>query len=218
MPSLKDALLRNWPLKLAALALAAILWVVVASEETASELVSVRLQVDVPPTLALVGPPPSVRALATGPGRELLKLYATPPVIRTAVPAAAQPPSWRFTVAPADVEVPRQVKVTIQDIEPRAIELGVDLLVRRSVPVAVRGGIETDAGFAVSGPLTVTPSEVEVSGPRGLVLALDSVPTEPVELRGVTGPFERTVPIDTSRLPVRILPLQVTVAGRVRRQ
>ncbi len=217
MPSIRDAFLRNWPLKLAAVTLSVILWVVVAAEETTSALVDVRLEVEVPGALALARPAPPLRALVTGPGRELIKLSAAPLVARAALPADAQPPGHRLVIGLASVEVPRHAKVTVQDVAPREFEIAVDRFARRNVPVAVRGLIEAESGFAVTGHLTVTPRAVEVSGPRGLVYGLDSVRTEFIEVRGVTDAFERTVPLDTARPLMRISPREVHIAGRVRR-
>ena len=217
MASLPGILVRNWPLKLAALAVACILWMFVAAEETTSQLISVQVQVDLPPDIALAKPAPQLRALVTGPSRELLKLYATPPTIVANVPPAASG-RWRLTVAPADVQLSRNARVSIQDVEPRVIEFDLDRLVRRDVPVALRGVIEAESGFVVTRPLAITPQTVRVSGPRGIVNNVDSIHTEPLEVRGVTGPFERKVPLDTARRPMLlILPQEVTVSGRVRR-
>jgi hypothetical protein len=215
--SLREHLVRNWPLKSAALALACILWIVVVSEETTSELVAVRLNVEVPPTLALAGPVPELRALVSGPGREVIKLYAAPLSVRAVLPATAQPPRHRIVIGPANIEVPRDAKVTIQDVEPRELEVELDRFVRRQVPVALRGRIEAESGFAVNGPIQVTPRMVEVSGPRTLVHALDSVRTQPLEVRGVTGAFQRSVPLDTALPMLRVSPGRIVLAGRVRR-
>ena len=218
MAALPGIFVRNWPLKLAALALSVILWVLVASEETTSQLVEVRVEVDVPDDLALAKPAPILRALVTGPGRELIKLYANPLTIRAAVPPSAQPPRWRLVVAPSDVQISRNARVSIQDVEPRALDFDLDRLAHRDVPVAVHGVIEAESGFAVTRPLQVAPATVRVSGPRALVAAVDSIPTEAVDIRGVTGPFERKVPLDTAGHPLlRIAPHEVTVSGRTRR-
>lgn len=216
--ALRDALLRHWPLKLTALALSIILWVVVASEETTSQLVSVELELDVAPTLALAAPPPPVRALVTGAGRELIKLYAAPLVVLKAIPPTAQAPRHRLSIAPADIRVPRNADVTIQDVEPREFDVQIDRLFRRTVPVALRAVVEAESGFALSGPLVLTPAEVRVSGPRALVVRLDSIPTDPIEVRGLTGPFERTVPLDTARSDLlHVSPREVVLSGRVRK-
>lgn len=217
MAALPGVLTRNWPLKLAALALAIILWLFVASEETTSQLVAVQVEVELPADLALAKPAPPLRALVTGPGRELIKLYSNPPVIHAVVPAGVAA-SWRLTVSPSDVQLSRNARVSIQDVEPRSLEFDFDRVARRDVPVALRGVIEAESGFAIARPLAVTPATVRVTGPRALVLAVDSVRTDPLEIRGVTGPFERKIALDTASRPLlRIAPHEVTVSGRTRR-
>jgi hypothetical protein len=217
MPNLRQVLLRNWPLKLAALALASIVWVIVASEETTSELVAVQVEITLPPDLVLAKPVPPLRALVTGPARELLKLYSAPPTLRAELPRAAQPPRWRLDVAPANILVPRTASVTIQDVEPRALDISLDRLARRDVPVAPRALVQPDSGFALAGRLVVSPAVVRVTGPRALVSGLDSFPTESIEIRGVTAPFERAVRLDTTRQALlTISPQTVTLSGRVR--
>lgn len=174
---------------------------------------------ELPQDLALAKAPPPVRALVTGPGRELIKLYATPPVLRATIPSGAAPPTWRLSVSPSDVQVSRAARVNIQDIEPRTISFDLDRVARRDVPVALHGVFEAESGFAIAGPLVVTPRMVQVSGPRSLISALDSFATEAIEIRGVTGPFERSVALDTASRPlVRVTPREVTVSGRASRK
>ena len=115
----RDALLRHWPLKLAALALAVLLWAGVASQEVTSQLVAVRVDLAWPDTLDLSRPLPSVTALVTGRGRELLKLYSTPLVFRSAIPPSAVQHPWRLRLAPESLQVPASATVTVEDVQPR---------------------------------------------------------------------------------------------------
>jgi hypothetical protein len=175
----------------------------------------VRLELDVPATLALAGPVPPVRALVTGPGRELIKLYTTPLVIGAALPSNAGT-RWRLMVAPEDVVVPSTAGVAVMDVQPRELLLDVDRLVRRSQPVALR--VAEPRNGAVVDSLTITPAAVEISGARSRIAEIDSVPTEPLDLRDVTGAFERTVAVDTTGHPLlRFSPRRVVVRGRVTR-
>ena len=218
MAPLPNILTRNWPLKLAALALAVILWVFVAAEETTSQLVAVQVDVELPPDVALSAPIPPVRALVTGPGRELIKLYAAPPVIHASLAPGAGPPRWRLAITPAEVQVSRAARVNIQDVEPRAITIEIDRVVQRDVRVVLHGVLEAESGFAIGRPLVISPGTVRISGARALVMATDSITTEAVEIRGVTGPFERTVALDTASVPLlRLTPREVVVSGRARR-
>lgn len=216
--TLAGVLFRNWPLKIGALVLSTILWVYVAAEQPTSKFIDVVVELDMPPELALARPSPQVRAAVTGPWREVTKLYDIPLIVHIAVPASAGPPRWQAVLVPSDVQVPHEARVTIQDVEPRGLELDIDRLVRRDVPVAARATVEPELGFVLARPVTVTPGTVRISGPRALVAAVDSFMTEAVEIRGVTGAFERVVRLDTvGHSLLRVSPREVTVSGRARK-
>jgi YbbR domain-containing protein len=213
----RGAIFRHWPLKLAALALAIILWVAVALEKPTTQLVGIQLELVLPPDVAPAQTPPPVKALVSGPQRELLRLTG-PLVIRAVINETGVGAGTRhhLVMAPSDVQVPGGVKLTVQDVEPREIDL---LLDRRALKtVAVRAVVQADSGFALEGTLAVVPPAVRVSGPRSLVGALDSLDTEPLDLRGVAGSFERTVQLDTAgRAVLRMTPLTVTLSGKIKK-
>lgn len=207
-------ILRNWPLKLAALVLSLLVWVLVSAEETTTELVGVQLVLDLPPNVALDAPLPPVRALVSGPGREILELYAAPLTIRAPMPPSAGS-RWRLTIGPENVTIAPTAAVSVLDVQPRELLVDVDRLGRRMLPVALRGGLES--GGWVIDSLAITPDLVEVTGSRSRVAAMDSIATEVVELRAEEGPFERRVAIDTTNPLLRFDPRQVTIRGRLRR-
>lgn len=216
--TLAGVLFRNWPLKVGALALSTILWVYVAAEQPTSKFIDVQVELDMPPELALARPAPQVRAAVTGPWREVMKLYDSPLIVHIAVPANAGLPRWQAVLVPSDIQVPHEARVTIQDVEPRGVELDIDRVVRKDVPVGVRAMVVPETGFTVSQPIVATPATVRISGPRALVTAVDSFMTESVEIRGVTGPFERVVSLDTvGHALLRVSPREVTVSGRARK-
>lgn len=127
---LHGALLRHWPLKLAALALSVLLWAGVASQEVTTQLVSVRVDAEFDDSLNLARPLPSVTALVSGPGREILKLYSSPLVLRVTIPESALRRAYRLRLTPERIQVPASTNVTVEEVEPR------DLLVSlaRSTP------------------------------------------------------------------------------------
>lgn len=211
----RGALLRHWPLKLSALALSIILWAAVAAEETVSQLITVRLDVEVGVGRVLVGPLPAVTALVRGTGRELIRLYAAPPRIRHVIPQSAPASRYRLLLAPADLSLPAGLKVTVEDVRPREVELVLDRVAERVVPVALRGVLAPESGYAWTAGPSLRPAAVRVAGPRGEVQRLDSVPTEPLSVRDVTGDFERRLTLDTTGLTgLRVNPLEVTVSAR----
>jgi len=116
---LRGAFLRHWPLKLTALALSVLLWAAVASQEVTSQLVAVRVELDYDDSLELARPLPSVTALVTGPGHEIIKLYNTPLVLRAAIPESATRRAFRLRLTPERLQVPASAMVTVEEVEPR---------------------------------------------------------------------------------------------------
>lgn len=210
----RDALLRHWPLKLTALALSAILWVVVALEQPATHLEDIQVVLTLSPATALAQPLPTVQALIAGPRGEFLKLSAAPLLIRASIPESAGTRS-RIYISPSDVELPRDAKVTVQEVQPREIDVVLDRRAEKTVPVAVRATVEPESGWALEGPVVAAPAAIRVSGARSLLGALDSVATMPVDLKGIAGEFRRTVPLDTSgRAVLEMTPPAVTLTGK----
>ncbi|HXV86386.1 MAG TPA: hypothetical protein VD793_06790, partial [Gemmatimonadales bacterium] len=90
MTALRRVLLADWPVKLTALILAVLLWAALKAREPATQLVNVELVVEPPAGQTLMEPVPQVRALYTGPARELLKLLEFPPMITKILPDSAR--------------------------------------------------------------------------------------------------------------------------------
>jgi hypothetical protein len=215
--SLRTAIVQHWPLKLAALALSVILWVVVALEKPTTQLVGIQLDPVLGPDVAFAQAPPPIKALVSGPQRELLRL-TSPLVIREVITENGVGAGTRhhLALAPSDVQVPSGVKVTVQEVEPRELDLFLDRRVQKTV--GVRAVVQEDSGYALEGALVIAPAVVRVSGPRSLVGALDTIATEPLDLRGVAGSFERSVALDTAGYAVLSLsPLSVKLSGRIKK-
>lgn len=207
---------RNWPIKLAAVFLAVVLWVVVASEEPTTQVFAVRLTLDVPAGRTLTQPLPTVSALVTGSGREVLKLHAAPPEIRKPIPDTISATIYTIQLQPTDVILPQGAKVSVQDLQPRQVELALDAVARRDVPIVARVSVRPDSGYALQGGLAVSPSLARIVGSEAAVALVDTVFTVPLELVQVTAPFQRPVPVDTGLLGrLRVYPKTVEVSGVV---
>ena len=129
----------NWPMKLTALALAAVLWVAVAAEEPATEKVAISLRLLTPEGRSLAGPVPAVSGVFAGSARELLKLYASPPVIHLAVPDTADS-VYTVPLSIAQIELGKHVDARAQAIEPRVISIALSRPMSPVAPeVAARG-------------------------------------------------------------------------------
>src|SRR2546425_9076078 len=77
---------RNWPIKLAAVFLALMLYVAVAAQQPISQSFDLKVTVLVPPGRALLQQPPTVSVVITGRGGGILQLRALRRGIRLARP------------------------------------------------------------------------------------------------------------------------------------
>ena len=109
-------------LKVTAVALAVVLWFSVSVREPAEQIVSVRFLPSLESGLTLQHPPAPIRALVRGSGRDILKLYSTPPAIRMSIGGNAGD-SLTLPLRPADVDLPPGVNAIVRDVQPRRITL-----------------------------------------------------------------------------------------------
>jgi hypothetical protein len=198
------------PFKFAALALALVLWAIVSIEEPTEEVVNVTLQ-PVPTDSAIIvqRPLPQVRAWVVGRGRDLFRLVAQPPVIRMPITSEA-PETLTVRLTPEMVELPVDINARVREVVPSSVQLTLDVLSERLVPVASALAIEHDTGMTIDGAIVIEPDSVLVAGPRSVVEQMDSIFTRRMVLR-VTDTSRQLVALDTARLGVHVTPARVTV-------
>src|SRR6478735_1479514 len=95
----RSAITEHLPVKSSALFFAVVMWVIVRSEEPSEAWIDVHLALTLDSTVTMSAQAPSVQALVSGRGRELLKLYSAWPEIRRTVAED----DTAFAVNPADV-------------------------------------------------------------------------------------------------------------------
>ena len=213
--SITQALVRNWPIKLAAGFFAVMLYIAVAAQQPLSQSFPMRLVVAVPPGRTVRQQPAGVTVVLSGKGSEILKLRSFPRAIRKAIPDTFSASLWRVELGPTDIELPKGIDVQVADIRPRDIEVLLDSVTHRDVRIVPRVKVEAESGYVVRG-LSITPSVARLIGPEKSLAGIDSVTTLPTVISSVNGPFFQTVPIDTASLGVvRITPKAVRMAGEV---
>ena len=209
--SLRGALTADLPLKLTSVGLSVFLWFVAAAEEPASALVPVDLAVRPPAGRTVVHTAGPVRALVSGPRRELLKLSASPMRLTRVLPDTTAADQVQVDVGPGDLELPRGVDVHVQDVQPRAFAVDLDSTFQRVVPVRAVVRLQPGTSHIMSA-IAVVPGTVRLLGPRDAIQRIDSAQTEPLEVARADGPVEETLRLDTSGFGrVRVLPAAVTV-------
>ena len=205
---------RNWPVKLAALFFAVMLYVAVAAQQPLTQLFALQLEVTAPPGRALKQPPTEISVLLTGKGGELLKLRSLPRVIRKTVPDTFSGTVWHVRLQSSDVPIPKGVDVQVADLGPRDVDVGLDSAARREVRIVARVTLHADSTFVLQG-LAVHPATARLVGPPKSLNGIDSLVTERITISG-PGHFSRAVDLDTSGVGVaRVIPTGVLVSGEV---
>ncbi|MGI8496826.1 MAG: hypothetical protein ACR2OG_04480 [Gemmatimonadaceae bacterium] len=207
---LVSAAFEHLPLKLAALFFALILWLVVSAEGPAEEWSPVRLVLSRDSAVHVRGDLPEIQALVVGRGREIVKLYNTPPVIRRTA-TAAMPERLTFELRPSDVEIPSGVDAQVRDVRPHTIALRFTVTLQRTVPVVSALRIISDSGVRATGQPRFVPESVRVTGARAAVGAIAEVRTTPSDLL-VRDSSSQSVALDTAGLDVRVVPSLVRVS------
>jgi len=105
--SLGQLFVRNWPIKLAALFFAIMLYVAVAAQQPLTQSFALRLAITIPPGRTVRQQPAGVTVVIAGTGSEILKLRSFSRVIRKVIPDTFSASLWRVQLTAADVELPR---------------------------------------------------------------------------------------------------------------
>jgi YbbR domain-containing protein len=212
---------RNWQLKLAALALAILLWVVVSAEQVTTQWipVPVRVSSDAPGRVVTGGPVPAeVEVRFAGPGRELWELALERPVLVLPVDRV-EADEQVFVLEPRMVSIPNGLSaVSARDVRPGSVRVLTQRVVTREVPVRLRLARRSRDRYVVLDTPRVSPATVRVTGPADRVARLDAVVTEPLEIGAADSVVRLAVPLDGDSLGgVRASARSVEVSARVDR-
>ncbi len=104
---------------------------------------------------------------------------------------------------------PRGVRIT--RISPSVINLKIETVAVRPLPVTVRLGAKPPFGYKVA-RVDVSPDTVKVRGPANEVNRMTSVETVPVELEGAKGQVTREVRLSSADQTLSFSPDRVTVS------
>jgi len=213
---LPGILTKNWQLKLAALAMAVLLWTVPRFEVPSSQVLDdIPVRVDLnDPEWSLVGDPsPStVSVIVSGPARELIRLGVDRPPILVPIDEISSPDttvrlrdSW-FRFSERD-------GVVVEDLRPGLVTLSFERIVERRIPFSVPLFGELPQGLSRAGPPVITEPSAVVYGPASRLERLDSLRLVPLDLSRLeeSGPF--LLEVDTAGLhELDVIPVQASVS------
>lgn len=210
---------RHLGLKLVAVALAALLWLIVAGDHLVERSMRVPLEFrNLPNELEIVGDPPTtVDVRLRGSSAQLARLEPRE-VVAVLDLTQARTGSRMFHLRNDEVRAPYGVEVS--QVVPGTLALDLEKSGRRTVPVVPALDGEPAPGFVI-GKVTSDPSSVEVAGPESRLKQLTGATTEPVAVDGkkerfndqvtvgITDSAVRLVQAQNARVTVEILPAPV---------
>jgi YbbR domain-containing protein len=197
---------RHLGLKVVAVALAALLWLIVAGDHLVERSMRVPLEFrNIPNELEIVGDPPTaVDVRLRGSSAQLARLEPRE-VVAVLNLAAARPGSRMFHLRNDEVRTPYGVEVA--QVVPSTLALDLEKSGRRTVPIVPALDGEPAPGFVI-GRVTSDPPTVDVAGPESRLKQLTGATTEPVTVDGKREKFSDQVTVGISDSAVRLVQAQ----------
>ncbi len=202
MDLLPGILARNWQLKLAAFAIALLLWIVVRLDSANQQSIPARVQIEnTDPDWALVGEPlpGSVEVLFGGPAGEILRVAVEGTSVRVPIDLVARPDT-SIGLRSEWVTVDRLSGLVVQDIRPGSVRLHFEPIETRDRPLGVRTSGSLDRSLALTQPLSVMPGTVRLRGPESRVSGIDTIYVESLDLGTIRESGNVVLPVSRAAL------------------
>jgi YbbR domain-containing protein len=187
-----------WPfqhigLKLLALGLGVLLWMVVSGEATVERVLRIPLELQqFPAGLELQTEAPSTVEVRVRGGSGTLSRLSPADIVAVVDLRAARAGQRLFHVTPDQVRVPFGVEIV--QITPSTVALVFENSASKPVRVVPAYDGKPAPGFVV-GKVTSVPDKVEVVGPESSVKRAAAALTEPISVAGSRESFHGTVPV-----------------------
>jgi YbbR domain-containing protein len=197
---------RHLGLKAMAVALATLLWLIVAGDHLVERSMRVPLEFrNVPSALEIVGDPPTAVDVRLRGSSALLGRIEPREIVAVLDLGSARPGSRMFHLRNEEVRVPYGVEVA--QVVPGTIALEMEKSARRTVPIVPALDGQPAPGF-VLGRATAEPDNVEVAGPESRLRKLTGATTEPVDVTGARARVSDLVTVGIADSAVRLVKAQ----------
>ena len=204
-------LFRHLGMKLLSVALAVLLWLVIAGVETVERGLRVPLELQqFPAGLELLGEVPTTADIRVRGASGTLSRLSPGDLVAVLDLRGARPGERLFHLTPEQVRAPFGVEVV--QVTPPTVAVVFEAAASRSVPIepAIEG--KPAAGYVV-GKIAVTPPSVEVVGPESAVRRVTEALTEPVSIADATRRVEESVNVGTLDPALRVKTLRTATVS-----
>lgn len=197
---------RHLGLKIMALALSTLLWLIVAGDHLVERSMRVPLEFrNIPPALEIVGDPPTAVDVRLRGSSALLGRLEPRDIVAVLDLGTARPGSRMFHLRTDEVRTPYGVEVA--QVVPGTLALDLEKSGTRTVPIVPALDGEPAPGFVI-GRVTSDPATIEVAGPESRLKQLTGATTEPVELTGSRARVRDVVTVGITDSAVRLVHAQ----------
>ena len=197
---------RHLGLKVVAVTLATLLWLIVAGDHLVERSMRVPLEFrNLPEALEIVGDPPAAVDVRLRGSSALLGRLEPRDIVAVLDLGTARPGSRMFHLRSDEVRAPYGVEVA--QVVPGTLALDLETSGRRTVPVVPALDGEPAPGFVI-GRVTSEPATVEVTGPESRLKQLTGATTEPVDVTGSRARVRDVVTVGITDSTVRLVQAQ----------
>jgi YbbR domain-containing protein len=193
---------RHIGLKIMSIALAALLWLVVAGEQVVERALRIPLEfTNMPALLEPVGEPPNVVDVRLRGSSGRLSRIAAGEVVAVVDLQGARPGQRLFHVSASDVRAPFGVEVV--QVAPSSLYMTFEPSATKGVPIVPEVEGDPAEGFEIV-TRSAEPAIVDVIGPQSAVAAVMAAITEPVSVAGASATIVKTVSVGVADPSVRL--------------
>jgi YbbR domain-containing protein len=217
MRSLRYFVTHNWYLKVISLALAAMLWALVATETSSEIGLEVPLEYrNIPPQLEITGDTTNVVQVRLRGSSNVIRDVSSKDVSTIIDMSKMRPGDRIVPLSPQNVQAPFGAEVI--RVNPSSVRFNLEKTMTKTVPVIATVLGQPSDGFEV-GQVTIEPNKVQVEGPESRVMTLESIATVPIRLDRRQAQIEQTADLDVPDPQIRLShPGPVNVQVELRRK
>jgi YbbR domain-containing protein len=217
MRSLRYFLTHNWILKVISLALAAMLWALVATEASSEVGLEVPLEYrNIPPRLEITGDTTNTVQVRLHGSSNVIRDISAKDVSTTIDLSKMRPGDRIVPLSPQNVQAPFGAEVI--RVNPSSVRFNLERTMTKTVPVIPTVLGQPSDGFEI-GKVTVEPNKVDVDGPESRVNTLKSIATVPIRLDRRQTHVEQSADLDVPDPQIRLShPGPVNVQVELRRK